>query len=411
MKYPMKIAVFHNLPSGGAKRALHGFVDYLNKEGHIVDVLVPSTANEEFLPLKDVANSLKIFPVEKTIKGTIYSTIKYLPPQLKSISLWDLERTEEKIAKIINSGDYDVVFSEQDQYTMSPFFLKYVIKPLIYYCPQPPRNEAILETVSQRKKQQNPVKRMVYDYSDNVDLKIDNQNISHANYILTNSYFTRESILRVYGVNSFVSYLGIETKLFRPLEVSEEDFVLSVGSCRASKGYDFMIRSLALIEPNIRPKLVIVSNYSEPEWKAYLEQLASNLKVEIEILELINDDELVLLYNKAKLVLYAPYMEPFGLVPLEAMSCGTPVVAVKEGGVRETVIHGKTGLHTERDETSFAEATRELLLKKYKRYTMSKNAIKIIQEFWTLEQAGERLLWHLNHVIDSEIKSMNQLSL
>jgi glycosyltransferase involved in cell wall biosynthesis len=252
---------------------------------------------------------------------------------------------------------------------------------------------------------------MVYDYSDNVDLKIDKQNISHANYILTNSYFTRESILRVYGVNSFVSYLGIETKLFRPLEVSEEDFVLSVGSCRASKGYDFMIRSLALIEPNIRPKLVIVSNYSEPEWKTYLEQLASNLKVEIEILELINDDELVLLYNKAKLVLYAPYMEPFGLVPLEAMSCGTPVVAVKEGGVRETVIHGKTGLHTERDETSFAEATRELLLKKYKRYTMSKNAIKIIQEFWTLEQAGERLLWHLNHVIDSEIKSMNQLSL
>ncbi len=42
---------------------------------------------------------------------------------------------------------------------------------------------------------------------------------------------------------------------------------------------------------------------------------------------------------------------------------------------------------------------------------MSKNSIKTIQEFWTLEKAGERLLWHLNHVIDSEIKSMNQLSL
>ncbi len=407
----MKIAVFHNLPSGGAKRALHGFVDYLNKEGHIVDVLVPSTANEDFLPLKDVANSLKIFPVEHTIKGSIYSTAKYMPPQLKSISLWDLERTEEKIAKIINSGDYDVVLSEQDQYTMSPFFLKYVIKPMIYYCPQPPRNEAILEVVSQRKKQQNPVKRMIYNYSDKVDLKIDKQNISYANYILTNSYFTRESILRVYGVNSFVSYLGIDTKLFRPFEIPEEEFVLSVGSCRPSKGYDFMIRSLALIEPNIRPKLVIVSNYSEPEWKAHLEQLALHLKVKLEILELINDDELVLLYNKAKLVLYAPYMEPFGLVPLEAMSCGTPVVAVKEGGVRETVVHRKTGLHTERDETLFAEATRELLLKEFKRYTMSKNSIKTVQEFWTLEQAGSRLLWHLNHVIDSKIKSQNKLSI
>ena len=43
----MKIAVFHNLPSGGAKRALYGYVEYLMKMNHQVDVFVPSTANEE----------------------------------------------------------------------------------------------------------------------------------------------------------------------------------------------------------------------------------------------------------------------------------------------------------------------------------------------------------------------------
>ena len=117
----MKIAVFHNLPSGGAKRALHGYVDYLNQHNHTVDVFVPSTANEKFLPLEDVANSVSIFPVEKTTKGSIYSTIKYVSPIIKTISLRDLEITQKRIAETINSKEYDIVFSEQDQYTMTPF--------------------------------------------------------------------------------------------------------------------------------------------------------------------------------------------------------------------------------------------------------------------------------------------------
>lgn len=224
--------------------------------------------------------------------------------------------------------------------------------------------------------------------------------MSHAKYILTNSYFTRESILRVYGVNSYVSYLGVDTSLFQPQEVSEENFVLSVGSCKPSKGYDFLTRSLALIDPEIRPKLVLVSNSSEPGWEDYLQKLATHLDVNLDILHLVNDEKLVSLYNKAKLVLYAPYLEPFGLVPLEAMSCGTPVVAVKEGGVRETVIHKKTGLHTERDELLFAEATQKLLTSAEKRDEMSKNSIKTVQEYWTLKHAGDRLIWHLNRLVN-----------
>jgi glycosyltransferase involved in cell wall biosynthesis len=278
--------------------------------------------------------------------------------------------------------------------------LKYIKGPTVYYCPQPPRNEAILEAVSHRKQEINPLKRLLFNYLDNKDWKLDKNNMSHAKYILTNSYFTRESILRVYGVNSYVSYLGVDTSLFQPQEVSEENFVLSVGSCKPSKGYDFLTRSLALIDPEIRPKLVLVSNSSEPGWEDYLQKLATHLDVNLDILHLVNDEKLVSLYNKAKLVLYAPYLEPFGLVPLEAMSCGTPVVAVKEGGVRETVIHKKTGLHTERDELLFAEATQKLLTSAEKRDEMSKNSIKTVQEYWTLKHAGDRLIWHLNRLVN-----------
>lgn len=400
----MKIAVFHNLPSGGAKRALYGFVKYLNKTGHLVDVFVPSTANENFLPLKEIVNKVNIFSVKKTFSGLIYSTFRYIPPIRIHIYLRDLEKTEKEIACAINRQDYDVVFSEQDQYTMSPFFLKYIRKPTIYYCQQPLRHhEAILENIYQKIKYKNYLKlarKIWHKYFESRSLRIDKENAIFSRYTLANSYFSRESILKSYGINSFVSYLGVDTRVFKLLEVPKENFVLSVGSCGLGKGFDFIINSLGHINSKKRPKFIIVSNSVNIRWRDYLEQLANNVNVDLEIKNIIQDNKLVLLYNKAKLVLYAPYLEPFGLVPLEAMACGTVVVAVREGGVRESVIHDETGILTERDEKMFAEATTELLLNEKKRQKMAQRGIETIHNFWTLEHAGKRLLKHLNRAIE-----------
>ncbi|WP_200956739.1 hypothetical protein [Thermococcus barophilus] len=187
----MKIAVFHNLPSGGAKRALYGFVRYLVSTGNSVDVFIPSTANEEFLPLKDIANNVYVFPVKNTILGMIYSTFQYVPPV--RISLVDLEKTEKKIAHIINRRDYDVVLSEQDQFTMSPFFLKYIKKPTVYYCQQPSRHhEAILQRLSQKRYQGTYYKfvwRFWKTYLERL-LKTDIENASYSKYTVTNSYYS-----------------------------------------------------------------------------------------------------------------------------------------------------------------------------------------------------------------------------
>nr|WP_243687910.1 glycosyltransferase family 4 protein [Methanobacterium formicicum] len=202
------------------------------------------------------------------------------------------------------------------------------------------------------------LKGWVYRYIDNRFVAIDKRLAESAKYTLANSYFSHESILKTYGINSYVCYLGINTELFKPVDVLEKDMVLSVGSYISMKGHDFIIRSLAFLDPEIRPKFVLVANNGDDEWKQHLEELAESLDVEMEILTLIDDDRLVELYNQARLVLYSSYLEPFGLVPLESMACGTPVVAVKEGGVRETVIHNETGLLTERDEELFFQCGR-----------------------------------------------------
>jgi glycosyltransferase involved in cell wall biosynthesis len=401
----MKIAVFHNLPSGGAKRALYGYVEYLTKNNHQVDVFVPSTANEEFLPLENVANNVHVFPVTSTLGNSIYSAIKYIPPQIKKISLRDLEKTEQYIAEVINKSSYDIVFSEQDQFTMAPFLLKYLKKPHVYYCQQPLRNDAVSEVIFQRKKNNllGSLKSLGSNIVVNRGLNIDKTNSNYSKYTLSNSYFSRESILRMYGINSHVSYLGVDPEMFKQIEIPKESFILSVGTFTPEKGHGFLVESLALMDPEIRPKLIVVSNSSYPPWKTYLEKHAAELNVEMEILSLINDKELAILYNQAELVVYSPYLEPFGLVPLESMACGTPVVAVKEGGVRETVIHKKTGLLIDRDEELFGEAIAKMLSKEYKRYDMGKNAIKTVENYWTIDHAGERLLEHLRRVINKDI--------
>ena len=394
----MKIAIFHNLPSGGAKRALYTFSKFLTRSGHAVEVFVPSTADETYLPLGDVVSEVNVFNVKRTISSLIPSTLRNFPLSIPA----DLERVERNIADNINGQDFDVVFCEQDRYTYSPFFLKYIKKPTIYYCQQPARSQE-LRTIAINERFPSPQslrERSMRNCFDRRLLKIDKKNASFAEHILTNSYFSRESILRRYGRNSFVSYLGVDTEIFKPIGIPKDDFVLSVGSLAPRKGVDFIVSSLGTIHSKIRPKLIVVSNAVDIHLKNSLEQFAQEIGVDLRIERSIANDELVSLYNRAKLVLYAPYLEPFGLVPLEAMACGTPVVAVREGGVRESVMHNKTGILTQRDENTFAEAVVELLSNDEKMRDMSQKAIECIEEYWTVEKAGKRLMQHITRVLD-----------
>ena len=91
------------------------------------------------------------------------------------------------------------------------------------------------------------------------------------------------------------------------------------------------------------------------------------------------------------MLLYAPRLEPFGLAPLEASACGVPVIAVAEGGVRETVVDGLNGLVVEHDPGAMAQALQRLLNDTDYAQELGRSGRRMVLEQWSLTAATERL--------------------
>lgn len=392
----MRIALFHNVVSGGAKRAIYDSCRVLKSNGHTIDLFILDTANSEFLPLDNFIDNKFVFPVKKLLPDYTDRSIKSIFKWLASQTI--LKKKEALIADKINMGGYDVCFVHLCVYTQAPYILRYLTIPSVYYCHEPLRiaHEEFVEGPRQRL-----ISTLCNFYSKTFLLKEERRNIAAASLVITNSYFTREYILRAYGINSFVSYFAVDSDKFKPLKTSKENIVLTVGAFHPRKGFRFLIRAIAKIDETIRPKLIIIGDkYYYNELKE-LTSLAAENNVLLETLYNISDEELIGYYNKAKVFVYAPYLEPFGLAPLEAMSCAVPVVAVCEGGVRETVINNLTGILVERDEEEFATAITFLLTNEKAGEKTGIEGRDYVRKKWAWQNSYEMLIKNFNRAIKS----------
>jgi glycosyltransferase involved in cell wall biosynthesis len=163
-----------------------------------------------------------------------------------------------------------------------------------------------------------------------------------------------------------------------------------------------VVESLARIPSEKRPCLFIAANSRDESEEAAIRQLAAKAGVDLHVEEIRDDARLVEVYSAARLFLYAPYREALGRAPLEAMACGTPVVAVGEGGVCETVVDEVTGYLVPRDAVQFAEKVCTLLDKHSLRRQMGAAGIAYVRENWTWERAADELEEHLFAVARKE---------
>lgn len=208
--------------------------------------------------------------------------------------------------------------------------------------------------------------------------------------------YSRESVMRAYGMDSKVCYLGIDTDLFRPLHYTRENFVIGLGSMSRNKGVDRALKAVAAIYPEKRPELVWVSNSVQETYLDDMKRMAESLGVVFTPKIMISDQEVVDLLNRASVMLYASRLEPFGFAPLEANACETPVVAIAEGGVRESIRPGLNGVLVSYDDPELlGQAVLELLDNPRMAREMGRRAREHVAENWNWEQAIDRLEQHL----------------
>jgi D-inositol-3-phosphate glycosyltransferase len=168
---------------------------------------------------------------------------------------------------------------------------------------------------------------------------------------------------------------GVDTAHFTPngpvAPRTERLRIMTVGRLVQRKGVGIAIQSLArLVARGLDAELVIVGGAGdaahlevEPE-VARLERIieSTGMRDRVTLAGRIEHDDLPEMYRSADVVVCAPWYEPFGIVPLEAMACGRPVVATSVGGLIDTVVEDVTGVHVPtRDPEALADALESLL--------------------------------------------------
>lgn len=390
----MKVGVFHNLPPGGALRVAHEQFARLN--GEISSAFFPSDSD-----CPGLCSSASVHKFDTHRRKTMNKPFGRLNGLLAIADLVVAERQGRRLAEAMDRDGCDVLFTHPCRVTQTPTLLLFAKTPSVYYCHEPFRamHEAPIkgETFF-------PISDPLRALYSRMAVKQESDSMRAANLVLCNSFYVREYLTRSYGVNAIVNYPGVDTEMFRPLHRTRERTVLSVGRLSPLKGHDFIMESLSLVLAEKRPGLGVVCGPGNS--RQDVERLtisADRLGVKLQLHEDISDEALVELYNTATVCAVAPVLEPLGLVALEALACGTPVVGVAEGGVRETVANRETGYLTNRNPSEFAAAIEEILANPHQAQQMGKAGRERVLEHWNWERSMNQLMSHLEATGEAEL--------
>ncbi len=210
-----------------------------------------------------------------------------------------------------------------------------------------------------------------------------------------------EDLTSLYGANSDRLTLvpcGVDAQAFRPVDrdearrklgLSDRPTVVYVGRLVPRKGVDTLVEAFALLPGRPDARLVIVGGELGGSPEA---DRLSALAREFGVAERVNfvgsrpQGELYRYYGAADVAATVPHYEPFGMTPLEAMACGTPVVGSRVGGIKTSVADGETGyLVSPRDPEALAGRLYCLLSDPVLRKRMGHAARRRIEDHYTWE--------------------------
>ena len=191
--------------------------------------------------------------------------------------------------------------------------------------------------------------------------KWDKEAAAKCDKIAAISKVVQKRIKKYYGLESDVIYPPVEVKMIQSFKKinRKENWFLYMGRVETYKGVDLAIKACAMA--NVPLKIAGTGDNLEQ-----MKELVKNMNKKglIKFLGYVSDEEKINLLSRCRALIFPVRNEDFGIIPVEANSAGTPVIAYREGGVLETISeeNPKTGVFFDKyDAESLAE-----VIKKFK---------------------------------------------
>ncbi|MFC1504142.1 glycosyltransferase family 4 protein [Spirochaetota bacterium] len=163
----------------------------------------------------------------------------------------------------------------------------------------------------------------------------DSTTANRVDYFIANSNFIKERIRKAYGRDAHVIYPPVDISAFS-LSENKKEYYLAASRLVPYKKMDIVVEAFASMPEK---KLIVIGEGPEMKRIKALAAKSSN----IELLGYLSTSELGNYLKEAKAFIF-PAIEDFGMLPVEAQACGTPVIAFGRGGALETVIEQRTGI-------------------------------------------------------------------
>ncbi len=310
------------------------------------------------------------------------SWLQYIPFKQKLISPFRL--LSPWIFKQFDFSPYDVIIvSATGAYFPNALEKKSALQ--ICYCHTPPRYLYGYATAREWKKYAfvaflasiaNHFLRMEdFSISQNVDQYI------------ANSEEIAGRIKKFYRRDAAVIYPPVAI-VSRPLEQKKKNYFLTGGRLARAKHVDLIVRVCSDLQ---LPLKVFGKGFA-----GYGEELRKIAGPTIEFVGEVTDTEKVALMEGAKAFLFASEDEDFGIIPVEAMGSGTPVIAYKSGGVKETVLDGKTGIFFE----TLSDESLKLAIKRFEKMKFDPKVCRKQAEKFS----KERFIREIKQFVNEKVK-------
>jgi glycosyltransferase involved in cell wall biosynthesis len=412
------IAWCHTADSGGSKRAAFEMVRELAKRGHVIDEYI----------LRIGEPNLKHWPLTPFIRNSYRVSVPPLVNQYRPylLALWmgllqegqqmnALARQYQDLGSVLKARGYDFVHLDHCFPSYTVQLSEHLSLPSIVYSHEATDARFQGQGLFDCPQGLPWLKRKYLELCNRAIAKVAELRRTHdlaglhaAGKILTNSCYSREALYQRNQMDSSVCRYGVDVDTFKPLGLPRKRTVLSAGRIVEKKQHHLVIESVATIAESERPCVIIATpetmeRQEDPSYGHRLEQMAKDLNVNLEIRRKPPEHDLVQLYNEVTALVFLPNMEPFGLVALEAMACGAPVIGVREAGIRESVIDGMTGILVDRNPDDAGNAIVRLLRDPELRDRMSRQAVEYVRREWVWERTVDCYLREVERLMTSGV--------